>query len=87
MACADFDAKREFLVAHIERVVYNRYKVAILGSVPVQSATGETKLEFRIEGEVDIVAVRSNSQRIGRQKQKLALSPLSDQVTFPVAAE
>jgi hypothetical protein len=29
-ACADFDAKRQFLVGHIERVIYNRYKVTIV---------------------------------------------------------
>ena len=52
-ACADFDAKRQFLLGHIERVIYNRYKVTIAGSVPVQSASGETKLQFRIEGEID----------------------------------
>ena len=87
LACTDFDAKREFLVAHVGKVIYNRYNVAILGSVPVQSATGETKLQFRIEGEIDIAAVRSNSQRIGRKKQQMALSPLSGQVRFPIAAD
>jgi hypothetical protein len=61
-ACADFDAKRQFLVGHIERVVYNRYEVTIVGSVPVQSASGETKLQFRIEGEIDRKAVRSRPQ-------------------------
>jgi hypothetical protein len=59
VACLDFDAKREFLGGHIERVIYNRYKVTIVGSVPVQSASGETKLKFRIEGEIDPKAVRS----------------------------
>jgi hypothetical protein len=58
-ACADFEAKWQFLVGHIERVIYNRYKVAIVGSVPVQSGSGETKLQFRIEGEIDEKAVRS----------------------------
>jgi hypothetical protein len=58
-ACADFDEKREFLLRHVERVIYNRYKVRIAGSVPVQSASGETKLRFRIEGEIDRKAVRS----------------------------
>jgi hypothetical protein len=58
-ACADFDAKRQFLLSHVERVIYNRYKVVIVGSVPVQSASGETKLQFRIEGEIDAKAVRS----------------------------
>ena len=51
--------KREFLLGHVERVIYNRYKVRIAGSVPVQSASGETKLRFRIEGEIDRKAVRS----------------------------
>jgi site-specific DNA recombinase len=58
-ACAEFDAKRPFLVGHVERVIYNRYKVTIAGSVPVQSGAGETKLQFRIEGEIDQKAVRS----------------------------
>ena len=57
--CVDFDAKRQFLVGHVERVIYNRYKVTIAGSVPVQSASGETKLQFHIEGEIDRKAVRS----------------------------
>jgi hypothetical protein len=52
-ACADFDAQRQFLADHVERVIYHRYKVTIAGSVPVQSASGETKLQFRIEGEIE----------------------------------
>jgi hypothetical protein len=59
-ACADFDAKRQFLLGHVERVIYHRYKVTIAGSVPVQSASGDdTKLQFRIEGEIDRREVRS----------------------------
>jgi hypothetical protein len=52
-ACTDFDAKRDFLLGHVERVIYNRYKVTIAGSVPLSSASGETQLQFRIEGEID----------------------------------
>ena len=63
--CADFDAKRQFLLGHVERVIYNRYEVMIVGSVPVQSASGPTKLQFRIEGEIDQKAVRSRP-RTGR---------------------
>jgi hypothetical protein len=63
-AGADFDAKREFLLGHVERVIYNRYKVTIVGSVPVQSALGQTKLQFRIQGEIDQKAVRSPSRAI-----------------------
>jgi hypothetical protein len=44
---------RQFLVDHVERVIYNRYNVTIVGSVPVQSASGEAKLQFRIEGKID----------------------------------
>jgi hypothetical protein len=58
-ASADFDAKRQFLVEHVERVIYDRYKVTIAGSIPVQSASGDTKLQFHIEGEIDRKAVRS----------------------------
>jgi hypothetical protein len=58
-ACADFDARRQFLVGHVERVIYHRYRIAIAGFVPVQSASGETKLPFRIEGEIDGKAVCS----------------------------
>ena len=49
---------------HVERVIYNRYQVAIAGSIPVQSASGETKLPFRIEGEIDQKAVRSRPRTI-----------------------
>jgi site-specific DNA recombinase len=62
-ACSDFDARRKFLVDHVERVISNRYNVAILGSVPIQSASGEIKLQFRIEGKIDIVAIRSAASR------------------------
>jgi hypothetical protein len=78
----------EFLANYVEKVIYNRYKVTITGSVPVQSASGESKLQFRIEDEIDIVAVRSNSQRNGRQQQKMALSPIAvGQMPHLVAAQ
>jgi site-specific DNA recombinase len=63
-ACADFDAKREFLVRHVERVIYNRYKVTIAGSVLVQAASGGTKLQFQIKGEIDRKAVRSRRRKV-----------------------
>jgi hypothetical protein len=70
-ACADFDAKRQFLVDHVERVIYNRYKVAIAGAVPVQSASGDTKLPFRIEGEIDPKAVRSRPRELCPDEARL----------------
>jgi hypothetical protein len=63
-ACGDFDAKREFLLGHVERVIYNGYKVTVAGSIPVQSASGDTKLQFRIKGAIDEKAVRSRPRAI-----------------------
>jgi hypothetical protein len=81
-ACGDFDGKRQFLQGHVERVIYNRYDVTLLGSVPIQSATGDTKLPFRIEGKIDINAVRSESCR------KAALEQLRvETAAAPIRAE
>ena len=62
-ACADFDEERQFLVDRVDRVIYKGYKVTIMGSVPVQTTSGQTKLQFRIVGEIDKAAVRRNAQR------------------------
>jgi site-specific DNA recombinase len=43
-ACSDFDANRQFLVAYVERVIFNRYKVIFVGSVPLRTESGETGL-------------------------------------------
>jgi hypothetical protein len=84
-ACEDFDAKRQFLVSHIERVIFNRYNVAIVGSVPVQLASGETKLQFRIEGEIDQKAARSRPRTMrledGRWKEELTATAAE---TWPI---
>jgi site-specific DNA recombinase len=80
----DFDANRQFLVGHVERVIYNRYNVTILGSIPVQSASGETKVQFRIKGEIDKVAVRKNAQRRRLKEEQgppIVPSPVADEVT------
>jgi site-specific DNA recombinase len=61
--CTDFDANRQFLIDHVERVIYNRYNVTVTGSVPVQGAEGTSKLPFRIDGKIDITAIRSASSR------------------------
>jgi hypothetical protein len=76
-ASADFDDKRQFLVGHVERVIYRRYDVTIVGSVPVQSASGDTKLPFRIEGKIDIKAVRSKAGRTAALEQLRAKSDVA----------
>jgi hypothetical protein len=68
-ACTDEDGKRSFLVDHIERVIYDHYEVTVIGSVPVQTTTGASKLPFRIHGTVNIKKVRSEAQRKAALKQ------------------
>ncbi len=68
-ASTDFDAKRQFLVEHVERVIYDRYKVTITGSLPIQAASGETKLQFQIKGEIDKKAVRLQAGNRSRWHQ------------------
>jgi hypothetical protein len=77
-ACSDFDANRQFLVDHIERVTYNRYHVTIAGSIPVRTESGESKLPFRIEGKIDIAAIRSNSSRKAALATMRSLALVSD---------
>ena len=85
-ACTDFDAKRQFAVGHVERVIYNRYKVTIAGSIPVQSASGETKLPFRIEGEIDPKTVRSRPRTMRPEDGRWKATPERD-VAAPSPAQ
>jgi hypothetical protein len=60
--CADFDTKRQFLVDHIEKIIYHRDKVTVIGSVPIElkqarSVTGST-LQFHVVGHIDRAMVR-----------------------------
>jgi hypothetical protein len=63
LTCTDEDGKRSFLVDHIERVIYDHYEVTVIGSVPVQTTTGASKLPFRIQATVNVKKVRSEAQR------------------------
>jgi hypothetical protein len=56
--CGDFDAKRQFLVDHAERAIYSGYKITVSGSVPVQTVSGQARLQFRIRSEINKSAVR-----------------------------
>src|SRR5262249_49381691 len=53
--CLDFPAKQEFLQNYIEKVIYRRYKVTILGSLAIGplDAIATSRLTFRIDGEID----------------------------------
>ncbi|ANV99354.1 hypothetical protein LMTR13_03335 [Bradyrhizobium icense] len=75
--CADFDAKRRFLRDHIDRIMFNHGKIALVGSVPLGSvATKETELHFRIEGEIDRATIRSKSlRRLWRDERSTSWVP------------
>jgi hypothetical protein len=79
--CSDFDANRQFLVDHIEGVTYNRYHVTIAGSIPVRTVSGENGLPFRIEGKIDIAAIRSNSCRRAALAAMRSTPPVADTPT------
>ena len=50
--------RRHFLLDFIEGVNFDHYKVMVVGSVPMQAASGPGTLPFRIKGEINKVAVR-----------------------------
>ena len=68
-ACTDFDTKRRLLLDHIERIIYDRYKVTVVGSIPIQALSGNTKLHFQIKGEIDKKKVRVNGADRSRRNQ------------------
>jgi hypothetical protein len=77
-ACPDLDAKRAFLRDHVERIVFDHGKVAVLGSLPAQGAV-EGRLPFRIEGEVKKGSRRqwSQDQRFGSWVPNVDLQAVS----------
>ena len=77
-ACSDFDANRQFLADHVERVIFDHYKVTIVGSVLVQTVSGASKLSFRIEGTIDIAAIRSESSRRAALEVMRSTASVSD---------
>jgi hypothetical protein len=78
--CTDFDTRRQFLVDHVERVIYNHSKVTIVGSVPVASVSAATsKLQFRIEGQIDRTGRSKSRQPVPEDRRSSVLvSTLSE---------
>ncbi len=67
--CTSFETKQQFLAAHVERVIYDRYRVTVVGSVPVKTQMSETqeieirKLEFCLRGEIDKTTLHKTKPR------------------------
>ncbi len=64
--CSTFDMTRQFLVDHIQRIIYLRSKVTILGSAPVKRGPFQAAVPvpFRIEGELDRKAIRAKPHKV-----------------------
>jgi hypothetical protein len=64
--CSTFELTQQFLREHIQQIVYNRSKVTILGSVPVQRGTYQSAapVPHRIEGELDRRAIRARPHKL-----------------------
>jgi hypothetical protein len=60
-ASADPDARRAFLAGRIERIIYRKRQVTIVGAAPLPSMDGDEvkKAAFRIVGEIDIEALKA----------------------------
>jgi hypothetical protein len=57
--CTTFDMTRQFLVDNVQRIIYLRDKVTLIGSVPVRRGTFQAPVSapFRIQGELDRKAI------------------------------
>jgi len=67
--CATFDDKRQFLADHVERAIYDRYRVTVIGSVTIKmqlsnSQEVETrKIAFCLRGEIDQTILHKTKPR------------------------
>jgi hypothetical protein len=77
--CTEFDTNRQFLLDYVERVIFDHYKVTVVGAVPLQTTSEISKLAFRIEGKIDIAAIRSNASRRAAKEAMRSLTPVPDE--------
>jgi hypothetical protein len=67
--CTTFEDKRQFLVDFIERVVYDRYRVSVIGSVSIKTQIHNSqeietrKLSFCLRGEIDKTTLHKTKPR------------------------
>jgi len=67
--CATFGDKRQFLVDHVDRVVYDRYRVTVIGSVPIKMQLSNSqeietrKIAFCLRGEIDKTTLHKTKPR------------------------
>jgi hypothetical protein len=78
--CTTFDMTRQFLVDHVQRVIYLRDHVTLIGSVPMRRGTFQATVSvpFRIEGQLDRKAIQARPHTLlpddGRWKKLKTLA-------------
>ena len=65
-ASADPEARRAFLAGRIERIIYRKRRVTLVGAVPLPPIDGDEvkKAAFRIAGTIDIEALKSRPRPV-----------------------
>jgi site-specific DNA recombinase len=67
--CVTFDDRRQFLVDYVERVIYDRYRVTVIGGVPIKMQFGNSreietrKIAFSLCGEIDKTKLHKTKPR------------------------
>jgi site-specific DNA recombinase len=67
--CVTFDDKRQFLADYVERVIYDRYRVTVIGSVPIKMQLSNSqeietrKIAFCLRGEIDKTKLHKTKPR------------------------
>ncbi len=67
--CTSFDNKQRFLAEHVERVIYDHYRVTVIGSIPIKIQLSKSqeietrKLAFCLRGEIDKSALHKKPRK------------------------
>jgi site-specific DNA recombinase len=83
--CTNNEMRRQFVLDFIERVVFDHYKVTVVGSVPVAAGSGASSIPFRIKGEINRVAVRRGLFARAELEQANQYHALGQAVALPTA--
>jgi site-specific DNA recombinase len=83
--CTNDEMRRQFVLDFIERVVFDHYKVTVIGSVPVADGSSGSSIPFRIKGEINQVAVRKGLFAKAALEQSKQYHVLRAAVVLPAA--
>jgi len=76
--CSDADAQRQFVLDSVEKVIYNRYKITIIGAVPIRTSDldqgADSKIPFKIEGQIDTYMLHRGPRQKFSEDGRLKIS-------------